>query len=734
MMGGGSEVSGAWLKRRVVVIAGAYGGAACMWILLSDRLLSAMARDTEELARVSMFKGFGFVFVTTGLLFLLLWRLVRRIELAQLGKEREEAQRKRGEAELRRANAIVQSTDDAVISKSTDGIITTWNPAAKAIFGYSEEEIVGREGRILHAPETEEEQPPSSYRVSQRETNLVRKDGTKFPVSITSSPIWETDEGGGKIVVGVGEIIRDIGEQRRAEEIAAAERRFAEALIEAMPGVFYLYNEQGQFLRWNDDFEKVSGYSAEELKHMHPLDFFAGPEKDLVGERIGRVFERGEGQVVASFTAKDGTATPYFFTGKRFDFAGQPCLLGVGVDISERRRAETLLEKSEERYRTTLDGILEGCQLIDFDWHYLYLNDAAAKHNRRANEELLGRRMPDEWPGIEGSDVFRLIKRCLETRVAGHEEVEFAFPDGTSGWFDVRVQPVPEGAFVLSIDISERKRVERALLELNEGLEHKILERTAALEVAKRRAEAADRLKSAFLATMSHELRTPLNSIIGFTGMILNELAGPLNPEQSKQLGMVQTSARHLLALINDVLDISKIEAGQLDVRPSPFDLPAAIEHVTATVAPLAKKKGITLNVALPDDIEPVESDQRRVEQVLLNLLNNGIKFTERGSVTVTLSARETDELAGERAEPRRWIRIDVSDTGMGIEAHDFPKLFQPFRQIDSGLQRRHDGTGLGLAISRRLTELLGGTISARSVVGQGSVFTVDLPMKWRAS
>lgn len=525
---------------------------------------------------------------------------------------------------------------------------------------------------------------------------------------------------------------RELDERELTDAKVAAERRFAEALIEAMPGVVYLYNQKGQFLRWNDDFEKVSGYSSEELQQMHPLDFFAGAEKDLLAERIGQVFEQGSGQVEANFVAKDGTATPYFFTGKRFEFSGEPCLLGVGVDISERRRAESLLEKSEERFRSTLDGILEGCQLIDFEWRYLYLNDAAAKHNRRPNAELLGCRMPDAWPGIEASQVFRLLERCLLTRTPGHEEVEFNFADGSSGWFDVRVQPVPEGVFVLSIDISERKKAEHALLELNESLEQKIRERTADLVIEKGRAEAADRLKSAFLATMSHELRTPLNSIIGFTGMILKGLAGPLNAEQSKQLGMVQASARHLLALINDVLDISKIEAGQIEVRAASFDLPATISRVLAVVAPLAQKKGIHLDVAVPKTFEPVVSDERRVEQILLNLLNNGIKFTEAGSVTVTLEEREASSPTVTGSE--RWLCIEVRDTGIGIKEEDFQKLFQPFRQIDSGLQRRHEGTGLGLAICRRLAELLGGTISARSVFGQGSVFTVDLPTRWRAS
>lgn len=513
-----------------------------------------------------------------------------------------------------------------------------------------------------------------------------------------------------------------------AAAIADNERQFADSLIESLPGVLYLYNEQGRMLRWNHNFESVSGYSADEIANMHPLEFFLASERQLLRERIGEVFEEGESSVEASFVSKDGTTTPYVFTGKRIVFEGARCLVGMGMDIAERKRAAEALSKSEARYRTTLDNILEGCQLIGFDWRYLYLNDAAAIHNRRPNSELLGIRMPDAWPGIEGTHVFALMKRCMEERVAFHDETEFVFPDGRKGWFDVRVQAVPEGIFALSIDISERKRVETELRALNESLERKVQERTIDLEAARERAESADRIKSAFLATMSHELRTPLNSIIGFTGMILQGLPGPLNQEQAKQLGMVQGSARHLLELINDVLDISRIEAGQLEVHAAPFDLRASIERVTALVRPQVEKKGLALKVVVPTTMEPMESDRRRVDQILLNLLNNAIKFTDCGSVTIAVDF--VDDTAATTADRGRSIaRVQVTDTGIGMKSDDLATLFRPFRQIDSGLQRQHEGTGLGLAICRRLTELLGGAIHAKSVYGQGSVFTVVLPM-----
>lgn len=503
------------------------------------------------------------------------------------------------------------------------------------------------------------------------------------------------------------------------------EGQFAEGLVEAIPGILYLYREDGTFLRWNSNFESVSGFSADEVRRMHPLDFFRGDDRATVGQSIAEVFERGHATVEASFVSRDGRATPYFFTGRRIVFDGATCLVGVGVDLSERTRAEDALRRSEERYRTTLDSILEACQLIGSDWRYLYLNGASAAQNRRPNADLLGRRMQDCWPGIESSAVFSLLRRCMEERVAIREEIEFHFPDGSSGWFDVRAQPVPEGIFALSVDVTERWRAERALRELNHELERKVAERTADLEAARERAEAADRIKSAFLATMSHELRTPLNSIIGFTGIILQGLAGPLNPEQGKQLGMVRSSARHLLDLINDVLDISKIEAGQLEVRPAPFDLRASVEHVAASVRPLAAQKGLSLDVVVSPALESIASDRRRVEQVLLNLLNNAIKFTQRGGVTLT-----ADVVEGAADGTGSCVRVRVSDTGIGMKADDLATLFQPFRQLDAGLGREHEGTGLGLAICRRLLELLGGSVTVESERGRGSVFTVSLPRK----
>ncbi len=329
------------------------------------------------------------------------------------------------------------------------------------------------------------------------------------------------------------------------------------------------------------------------------------------------------------------------------------------------------------------------------------------------------------------SPYYRSIQRWMS------EDSRFPFPR----WLKIAALAIAAAVvLVLLWNVSLKRRVAERTQELKwrneenerlyglvrlraDELEKRVAERTDALILAngelleaKESAEAADRLKSAFLATMSHELRTPLNSIIGFTGILLQSMAGPLNDEQKKQLGIVRDSARHLLALINDVLDISKIEAGQLTVVREPFDLRASIDKVAGIVRPLAEKKGLALQLDVAPAIGSLSGDSRRVEQILLNLLNNALKFTETGSVSLRAA------IEGQR------LFIAVADTGIGIRPEDLATLFQPFRQIDSGLSRKHEGTGLGLAICRRLAELMGGTVEAQSEPGQGSVFTLSLP------
>lgn len=289
-------------------------------------------------------------------------------------------------------------------------------------------------------------------------------------------------------------------------------------------------------------------------------------------------------------------------------------------------------------------------------------------------------------------------------------------------WVKVMLLVVGLGLLISTIAgfvLKRQVRLRTHELQLaNADMENRIIERTKELASAMQAAQQADMLKSAFLATMSHELRTPLNSIIGFTGILLQELPGNLNDEQKKQLHLVQNSSRHLLSLINDVLDISKIEAGQLDLQYSIFDLKKSIEKAVLLVKTQAEKKGLEVNTCYQHDSLEIECDQRRLEQVILNLLSNAVKFTETGSITITTM------------EQNECYIISIQDTGIGIPLSELDRLFKPFHQIDSGLTRKYEGTGLGLSICYQLLNLLGGRIVVKSEPGKGSTFRAIVPKR----
>ena len=336
---------------------------------------------------------------------------------------------------------------------------------------------------------------------------------------------------------------------------------------------------------------------------------------------------------------------------------------------------------------------------------------AAGQHFPREMLDAIDRRLI-AMKQDHGSEYYRAIRRWTS------EEVRYPMPLWVKNLLFLGLIVLVLsllGSLVLKRQVAQRTR---ELIQINQEMEKRIDERTSQLAEALEKARAADQIKSAFLATMSHELRTPLNSIIGFTGIMLKGLTGPLNPEQTKQMTMVQNSSRHLLALINDVLDISKIEAGQLVLTRAPFDLGKSIESMVKLVAPMADKKNLRVIVDLPTQVLTVNTDQRRLEQVVLNLLNNAVKFTDAGEVRLT--CRVEDE----------HVVVSFADTGIGIASADLPKLFAPFHQVDSGLTRKRDGTGLGLSICKKILDMMGGTIEVQSSPGQGSTFTFRLPME----
>jgi protein-histidine pros-kinase len=275
--------------------------------------------------------------------------------------------------------------------------------------------------------------------------------------------------------------------------------------------------------------------------------------------------------------------------------------------------------------------------------------------------------------------------------------------DGREFPVDISLSPIltREGMFVASAirDVTERKEIERRLVELNGELER------------------ASLAKDQFLASMSHELRTPLNAILGFTGTLLMKLPGPLTQEQDRQLQIVRSSATHLLSLINDALDLAKIESGKRDLNIEPVSVAEVIAGVAAAQASLATEKGLKFSSSVDAVPETIVTDRRSLTQILLNLTSNALKYTERGTVRIDAVSHGSE------------IAIAVSDTGIGIRPEDLARLFQAFEQLDPTSTRRYEGTGLGLYLSRSLALLLGGTLAVTSEHGVGSTFTLTLPL-----
>jgi signal transduction histidine kinase len=270
------------------------------------------------------------------------------------------------------------------------------------------------------------------------------------------------------------------------------------------------------------------------------------------------------------------------------------------------------------------------------------------------------------------------------------------------------------GSFVLKHQVNARTR---ELKQINQEMEQRIARRTTELTVANNKLKELDQLKSMFIASMSHELRTPLNSIIGFTGMTLQGLSGELNDEQKDNLARVYKSAKHLLALISDVIDISKIEAGRVESFLEKVSLKEIVEEAAASVEPQMKEKGLALELDIPGDVQ-ITTDRKRLLQCLLNFLSNAAKFTEAGKVGV--SARVTDG----------YVDVAVTDTGIGIPEKDLPKLFEAFERLESHLRVKAGGTGLGLYLTRKLvTDILHGDVSVQSREGEGSTFSLRIPI-----
>jgi PAS domain S-box-containing protein len=416
-----------------------------------------------------------------------------------------------------------------------------------------------------------------------------------------------------------------------------------------------------------------------------------------------------------------------------FDASGVPVsAIGTTQDVTERRRAEDRLAASEERYRILADYSPDWQFWVDEHARFVYVSPAcedicgypAAAFER---DPTLMERIIHPDDRVLWREHMKLAETCSERHEHARLEIRIHTVDAIERWIEHECQPTfgADGAYRgrrgVHRDITKRKFAELEVQEHRRHLQELVDARTAELVAARDAAEAANRTKSAFLANMSHEIRTPLNAIIGHTHLLRRSVT---DPGQSAQLERVNEAARHLLSLINDVLDLSKIEAGKMDISSGEMVVADLVAHVRQLVDERVVGKGLVVRMSVEPGVPPhLRGDATKIGQILLNYLSNAVKFTERGSVELTVRARL-------ESATRAWVRFEVSDTGIGIAEGQLRALFRPFEQGDVSSTRSHGGTGLGLAISKRLAELLGGNVGATSQLGVGSVFWCELPLE----
>ena len=375
-------------------------------------------------------------------------------------------------------------------------------------------------------------------------------------------------------------------------------------------------------------------------------------------------------------------------------------------EVNERRQAEESLKESEQRFRTIFESNSDGLIAIRIEDNKFYMcNRAICRMLGYREDELLRLSIADIHPEDKLPHAIRLFERAVKAEISVAEELPVKRKDGSLFYADVNISPIvlygkPHiiGAFR---DVTERRRLQES-------------------EIARLAAEEACRTKSDFLANMSHELRTPLNSVIGFSEVLQDELYGPMNEKQREYVNNIHTSGRHLLSLINDILDLSKVDSGKMELELGVFSVRELLGDSLAMFKEKALRGAIGIHLELdPEADANIMADQRKLKQVMFNLLSNAIKFTPAGG-TMKVSARRRPD----------FVEIAVADTGIGIKAQDIPKLFTPFTQLESVYTKGFEGTGLGLALSKRLVELHGGRIRVKSKFGKGSRFSFTIPLK----
>jgi PAS domain S-box-containing protein len=616
--------------------------------------------------------------------------------------------------------AAVEAADDPIICSDRDGCITTWNRAAQRVLGYAPLEIIGRDISALFPPEGQREEAAALVQIWNGESTpysdrtMVRKDGRRIDLSVAMSPIRDAEGA----VIGSSKICRDLKDKKRAE-IAAFHLA---AIVSSSDDVIISKDLNGIVQSWNAAAERVFGYTASEMighsiRKIIPHERQAEEDEVLAKVRAGLIVDHFETQRCA----KGGRLIDIALTVSPIrDWHGR--IIGaskIARDLTQQNRAAAAAMHLAAVVASADDAIISK----DLNGIVQSWNPAAEGLFGYTADEMIGQSITRIIPKERLDEETYVLGRIRDGQSVEHFETVRQKKDGKPVDISLTVSPIVDaagriiGASKIARDIREHKRLldERRTAAANEEAA-----RLEVLELQNRRIQEAARLKSEFVANMSHELRTPLNSILGFTELMADARYGPLPKKYQDFAKVMNVSAQHLLQLINDILDLAKVESGKIDFQPEPVDLAALVRETTAIVTGLAVKGKILVTADVDPSLGRVQLDPMRLKQVLYNYLSNAIKFTpEGGRVAVRV-----------RPEGKTCFRIEVEDTGIGIRAEDEHRLFIEFQQLDAGTAKKFPGSGLGLALTKRLVEAQGGTVGVRSVPGSGSTFFATLPQQ----
>jgi len=613
--------------------------------------------------------------------------------------ERKEAEEKikRNEEKYRE---LFEQSNDAILLLRYGGIIQELNSKALEIFECTEEELQGMSIIELVPPEMKEKAVEYLKLFRKGELNRFTFKAITFKKNIldveVSAKILEGQDNISQLV------IKDITARKKALEKLKRNEEKYRALFEQSNDAIFLNRTDGTIVDVNEKACEMFGYTKKEFKKMNVADLHSPNHIDPGKLGIKNFKETGVASLYTQYQKANGEIFDAEVNAKIIE-GEEDLAQGIVKDISERKKAEEEIIRSEMKYRALFEKSNDAVLIHDLTGKVLDVNDKACEMFGYAKEELMKINIIDLIVPDDAEKSIESMFKIKENKTWRNETRMFR-SDGSIIHLDVNGSLIEAQQNIIQAvgrDITDRIKAEEDMVR------------------AKIEAETASRAKSDFLATMSHELRTPLNSIIGFSDIMLDGLTGNLGDKQEHYVQHISQSGHHLLSLINDILDISKIEAGKMELYMDMVDIAKAVSEIVTITESLASRKNITVDVQIPDEIPLITVDRSKLKQIMYNLLGNAIKFTDNDG-NVHIEVTNNDE----------YMTMSITDTGIGISPDDQNKLFKPFSQIDTSISRRYEGTGLGLALVKELIELHGGRIWVESEPGKGSTFSFELPIK----